>query len=134
MSPPELTRKNSCWLHLLIRPLGDSSLSDILKWLLGVYTMAYNRIHKQWGHVWGGRYFSRPIVTFKEYVEVYRYIDQNPVKAGLVDLPSDWHWSGLAHQLKGRKDIVSSPLWWRGVVSDQPIFLVGIPWLGSDPQ
>jgi len=120
--------------HLLIRPTGNSSLAEILKWTLGVYSMAHHRIYKQWGHLWGSRYFSRPIGSFGEYLEVYRYIDNNPVAAGLVDLASQWPWGGLGHDLARRSDIVTAPLWWRGVVSSRSVFPLGLPGLGSVPQ
>ena len=51
--------------------------------------MRYNRIYQEWVHVWGSRYFSRPISSFGEYLSVYQYIDQNPAKAGLVDDPGE---------------------------------------------
>jgi len=49
-------------VHLVVRPAGASGLGDIMKFLPGVYTMGYNRIHGTWGRFWGGRYFSRPIL------------------------------------------------------------------------
>ena len=95
--------------HLLIRPLNGSTLPEIMKWILGVYTMSYNRIHGTWGHFWGSRYFSRPVTSFVEYNVVFNYIDNNPVKSQLVENKLRWEWSGIHHHQCGRNDIVSPP-------------------------
>lgn len=89
-----------------------------MKWILGVYSMGYNRIYDKRGHVWGGRYFSRAIDSFSEYLFVYRYIDQNPVKAGLVAHAADWEWGGLGHHLRQRRDIVTAPFWWQDLIAE----------------
>ena len=63
-------------IHLIIKPLGNSSLGDCMKWLLGVYTMGYNRVFKTWGRVWGGRCFSRPIHGIGDMASTIAYIDR----------------------------------------------------------
>jgi putative transposase len=95
-------------IHLMIRPEGKSSLSLIMKWIMGVYAMKHNRLYAHWGHVWGDRYFSRPVVSLREYVAVYQYIDNNPTSAGLADDRLVWPWSGAAHQSLGRTDVLGS--------------------------
>jgi putative transposase len=76
-------------VHLLMQQDEDPGLSEAMKWILGVYTMNYNRVFKTWGHVWGGRYFSRPVNGFGDLVTALRYVDQNPVKACLVGCPRE---------------------------------------------
>ncbi len=93
--------------HLLLTPTDGDSLSTIMKWILGVYTMAYNRVFNTWGKLWGDRYFSRPITSFVELLHVYQYIDNNPIRAMLVENPEDWPWSGLHHHRTGRLDVSS---------------------------
>jgi len=84
--------------HLIIRPTNKSSLSRIMQWVMGVFAMTYNRIHCLKGHLWQGRFFSRVIGTLRELLQVFDYIDENPVKAGQVSYPRDWHYGGLAHR------------------------------------
>lgn len=59
----------------------------------GTYTQAFNRAHKSVGHVYQGRY-KAILVQKEEYLlTLIRYIERNPVKAGLAELPEDWGWS-----------------------------------------
>lgn len=98
--------------HLMIRPEKGSSLSAIMQWIMGVFAMAWNRIHGMWGHVWGGRFFSRIITDLREYMQVFRYIDENPVKAGQVDHPEEWRFGGIWQRRFGRGDIIDLvPMW-----------------------
>ena len=97
--------------HLLLWPPPASGLPLLMKWILGVYTMKYNRIYGTCGHVWGERYFSRPIADSSEYRIISAYIDVNPVKACLVADPAEWEWSGFYHHLVGRRDIAEAPPW-----------------------
>lgn len=93
--------------HLLIRPLGGESLPRIMHWIMGVFAMAYNRIHSLKGHFWQDRYFSRVITSLRALLEVFEYIDENPVKAALCDNAWDWEYGGLHHHRSSRGDIVS---------------------------
>jgi putative transposase len=99
-------------IHLIIQPLNDSALSGCMKWLLGVYTMRYNRLFKTWGSIWGSRYFSRPIIGLGDLAHTVEYIDRNPVRACLVDRPEDWPWGGLYFHRARRTDIIGSPPTW----------------------
>ena len=117
-----LRRKHECVLadfvvmenhiHLIIQPRGASSLGDCMKWLLGVYTMGYNRVFKTWGRVWGGRYFSRPINGIGDMASTLAYVDRNPVRAFLVESPEDWEWGGLHCHRVGQDDIAGAPSPW----------------------
>jgi REP element-mobilizing transposase RayT len=96
-------------IHLVIRPLNDSPLSECMKWLLGVYSMNYNRVFKTWGSVWGGRYFSRPINGLVDLSYTIANIDHNPVRASLVDSPEAWPWGGLYFHRACRSDVIGPP-------------------------
>jgi putative transposase len=99
-------------IHLLLQPRGDSSLPAIMKWLLGVYTMNYNRVFKTWGHVWGGRYYSRHINGLIVLANTIVYVDRNPVRAFLADRAEDWEWGGLYIHRGGRREIMGEPPAW----------------------
>ena len=112
----EFRIENFCILgnhfHFIIQPLGGANLSEIMKWILGVFAMKYNRAFKSWGHFWGDRFFSRPIVSFWEYLHVFIYIDRNPLKASLVESADAWKYSGLWHLQKGICSIITKiPPW-----------------------
>jgi putative transposase len=98
--------------HMIVQPLNGASLSAIMQWIMSVFAMAWNRIHHQTGHVWGGRFFSRLIASLQELMQVFRYIDANPVKACQVERADDWRHSGIWHFRRGLRDIVDAlPEW-----------------------
>lgn len=87
--------------HFLIRTEPGTSLSEVMKWILGVFAMAWNRRHQNWGHFWGDRFHSRLISCMAEFWRVFRYIDENPVRAAFVQAVEDWVWGrfGIARPL-----------------------------------
>mgnify|MGYP000981636359 CR=1 FL=1 len=102
--------------HLLIRPGPRESLSRIMQWIMSVFAMAYNRAHGLSGHVWGERFFSKIIGGFRDFLETFRYIDQNPVNAGLVANVWEWKhgglwWDRLGYPLDGAPRSPLSLLW-----------------------
>jgi putative transposase len=92
--------------HFIIRPRNGACLSKIMQWILSVFAMAYNKLHHICGHVWGERFYSKIIKDFKEYVATFSYIDENPVRSGLVTVRTDWKFGGLNYRRLGRKEII----------------------------
>jgi len=90
--------------HLMIRPGPNESLSRIMQWIMSVYAMAWNRRHRLTGHLWGDRFFSRIIEGLKTFLEVFKYLDDNPVSAGQVSNPREWRFGGLWRQRTGFPD------------------------------
>ena len=93
-------------IHLLIRPTEKTSLSKIMHWIKTKSAKRWNCIHGSSDHMWGNRFFSRAIKDYREYENVMNYIDQNPVKAGLVTNPFDWKASSAFHKYHGLTDLV----------------------------
>jgi putative transposase len=87
--------------HLMIRPGPHESLSRIMQWIMSVYAMAWNRRRGVSGHVWGERFFSRVVEGIKAFLEVFKYLDDNPVKACQVANPRDWRYGGLWRHRSG---------------------------------
>lgn len=98
--------------HFLIQPGQGESLSAIMQWILSVFAMAYNRIHGLTGHVWGCRFFSRIVINLRALLEVFEYIDTNPIRAGQVEDRRQWRWGGLWHDQSGCREIVEMPAAW----------------------
>ncbi len=88
--------------HLLLEtPQGN--LSQIIQYINGSYSSYFNTRHKRAGHLFQGR-FKAILVQKDVYAqELSRYIDLNPVRAGLVTLPFDYRWSSC-HFYVGRND------------------------------
>jgi putative transposase len=99
-------------VHFIIRPGLGESLSSIMQWILGVFAMRFNRLHRLTGHVWGDRFFSRIIESMREYLETFAYIDANPLVAGLVARAEDWLYSRFHLHLIGFEDILARPASW----------------------
>jgi putative transposase len=98
--------------HFIIRPESGESLSSIMQWILSVFAMAYNRLYHLTGHVWGCRFFSRILSTRGMFIETFRYINENPVRAGQVTDPRYWRYGGLWHNREGCQEILDElPEW-----------------------
>jgi putative transposase len=93
-------------IHLLIIPGEKESLSRIMHWIKTHSAKQWNRIHGSTDHMWGERYFARVIRDPREYFQVMEYIDQNPVKAGLVQDIGEWEACGAYHIRHGLSELV----------------------------
>lgn len=75
--------------HLLIETESEN-LSTCMKHINGNYAIYANKKQKRSGHFWQGRYYSRYISSDEYYYTLIRYIEQNPVEAGLVKNIKDY--------------------------------------------
>ena len=107
--------------HLIMHVPNGSSLSEIMKWILGVFAMKWNRIHENWGHFWGERFFSRIIQDLADYAASFSYVDHSAVRASLAASPSEWKYGGFWHHRRS----------WRVVLDPLPEWAVGIVWRRS---
>ena len=93
-------------IHFMIKPLGESSLSRIMQWILSVFAVIYNKAKGYSGHVWKGRFFSKIIDSLAYFVNTFRYICNNPVAFGFVTNACDYKYGGLYHLKKKIYDII----------------------------
>jgi REP element-mobilizing transposase RayT len=77
--------------HLVVEAL-RVNLSDGMQRVNGVYAQRFNGKYRRWGHLFGERFWCRP-VDEEELADTCRYVLANPVRAGLCDRVSDWPWS-----------------------------------------
>ncbi len=86
--------------HLLLRPEAGQSVSRILQSVTVAHTSRFHKRHGSVGHVWQGR-FKSPVVQDDAHVlTVLRYIEANPLRAGMVADLADYPWSSFqAHGL-----------------------------------
>jgi REP element-mobilizing transposase RayT len=78
--------------HLLVRLL-RASLSCGMQELNGEYARRWNRRHRETGHLFRNRFMSSNVMSDTHLVVSARYIDLNPVRAGLVRSADEWDWS-----------------------------------------
>jgi putative transposase len=81
-------------LHLLLTPTFEStSISKMIQVLARNYAAYFNTRYERTGTLWEGR-FKASLVTRDSYLlACHRYIDMNPVRAGIVSRPGDYPWS-----------------------------------------
>ena len=80
-------------VHLLLRE-NEEPLETVIKRIGVSYAYHYNLKYELHGHLFQDRYRSEAIETDAYFLDVLRYICQNPVKAGLVQNPLDYPWLG----------------------------------------
>jgi putative transposase len=99
-------------VHLVIRPAKGDSLSVIMKWILGVFSLRFNRRVGLKGHAWAERFFSRIITGREDYRRVFEYLQGNPALAGVTPSGLEWRYTGFWHFMAGRTDILGKlPRW-----------------------
>src|SRR5277367_3551182 len=82
--------------HLVLWPRRDGDLSDYMMWLTTAHVRRYHQHYHSSGHVWQGRFRAFPIQKDEHLLTVHRYVERNPVRAGLVGRAEDWRWSSAA--------------------------------------
>ncbi|MBI4865975.1 MAG: transposase [Candidatus Wallbacteria bacterium] len=90
-------------VHLVLVPPTESSLSDCMGWVHFNYSRRVNSRQGWTGFLWQGRYFSAPVGEDK-VAAVVRYVERNPVRAGMVPRAEDFVWSSAAARVGGKPD------------------------------
>ncbi|GAB6059433.1 transposase [Desulfonatronum parangueonense] len=73
------------------------SLSEFMRMFKQSFGRYYNKKHRRKGYFWGDRYKSVIVQEGSTLVNLLAYIDQNPVRAGIVNKPENYRWSGLGY-------------------------------------
>ncbi|MBU0464220.1 MAG: transposase [Proteobacteria bacterium] len=90
-------------VHLLLTPAEQCSAGDLMKRLGQRYVQYINRTYKRSGSLWEGRYRSC-IAQQENYLLIcQRYIELNPVRAGMVKQPGEYPWSSYRVNAQGEK-------------------------------
>ena len=82
--------------HLVLWPRADGDLSRYMQWLQTTHVRRYHEHYRTTGHVWQGRFKAFPIEEDEHLLTVLRYVERNPLRAGLVSAVDAWPWSSLA--------------------------------------
>lgn len=82
--------------HLLLRPEPGQVISRILQSLTVAHTWHYHKDRASVGHVWQGRFRSPVVQDDNHSLVVLRYIEANPVRAGIVNDAGQYPWSSCA--------------------------------------
>jgi putative transposase len=81
--------------HLTVWPAADPDLTNWMHWLMTAHVRGYRKQYRGSGHIWQGRFKAFPIQEDLHLLTVLRYVECNPLRAGLVDRSEAWPWSSL---------------------------------------
>jgi putative transposase len=96
-------------VHLLVTASAIDGCAKLMKGVAQLHTQYINRTYQRSGTLWEGR-FRSCLVQAEDYVlACYRYIELNPVRAGLCTHPRDYPWSSHRTNAEGAPDdLISS--------------------------
>ena len=90
--------------HLLLRLEDGRRLSGLMAGLLRSYVHYFNRRHGFVGHLWQGRFKSPAVEAERYLLSCGRYIERNPLEAGMVEEPWAYQWSSCRAYALGEAD------------------------------
>ena len=80
-------------VHLLVTPETSDGISKMMQSIGRHYVRYFNNTYKRTGTLWEGR-FKSCVINAEDYLLIcQRYIELNPVRAGMVDSPDEYTWS-----------------------------------------
>lgn len=101
-------------IHLIIWLNPQSRLSRFMKQLNLSYFNYFKKIYGYSGHLWQGRFGSNLVDTDSYLLQCGKYIELNPVRARIVNLPEEYIFSSYNHYAKGKPD---------SIITDSPAYL-----------
>ena len=80
-------------MHLLLTPAEDTSISRLMQYVGRLYVRRFNFRYSRTGTLFDGRFKSCLVQSERYLLTCLRYIELNPVRAGLVSDPAEYRWS-----------------------------------------
>ena len=96
-------------VHLLLTPDDPDGPSSLMKHLGQRYVQAFNRRHKRTGTLWEGRFKSSIVDSEAYLLRCQRYIEENPLRAGMVKHPGQYPWSSYRSNGEGFPSTLITP-------------------------
>lgn len=96
-------------VHLLATPKLAISMARMMQSIGRVYVQYFNARHGRTGTLWEGRYKAAIVDDERYLVTCMRYVELNPVRAGMVIEPSDYRWSSHRANALGENDDLLEP-------------------------
>ena len=91
-------------VHFLMTPASAGGIGFVMQAVGRKYVRYFNRMNERTGGLWEGRYRATRIDSERYLLTCYRYIELNPVRAGLVTDPSQYRWSSYGANAIGLLD------------------------------
>ncbi|WP_369413459.1 transposase [Alishewanella maricola] len=95
--------------HLLVTPQSGKEVPHFMQCLGRHFAGYYNALNEKTGTVWDGKYFASLVENDYYVLACYRYIELNPVRAGIVRTPDQYHWSSYHSNAGGLNSQIIVP-------------------------
>jgi len=96
-------------VHLLVTPHTPDSCAKLMKNVGQQHVQRINSRRGRTGTLWEGRFYSCPVPTDRYMLACYRYIELNPLRAGMVARPSEYRWSSYGANAAGERSALLTP-------------------------
>ncbi len=97
--------------HLVVRPKTDEALGRWMGWVGVTHVRRYHEHYhsRGGGHLYQGRFKSLPVAEDDYFLALCRYVEANPLRAGLAERAEQWQWSGLWRRAHRQGELRLSP-------------------------
>jgi putative transposase len=96
-------------VHMLMTPASADALPTLMKRMGQKYVQSFNKAHKHTGTRLDGRYRAHMVGIDDRFLTCQRYIELNPVRAGMVRHPGDYSWSSYGSNAWARPSSIVMP-------------------------
>lgn len=101
-------------VHLLVQTKDASNFSLFMKKINLAYFHYYHNKYGWVGHFWQGRFRSQPIGKDDYFIQCGKYIELNPVRAGIAKKPEEYDFSSYNHYVLGRRnDLLTDDIFYK---------------------
>jgi putative transposase len=96
-------------VHLLVTSYVETAIGNMMQSVGRRYVRYVNHAYRRSGTLWEGRYKASLVESETYFLACQRYIELNPVRAGMVAVPADYRWSSYANHAFGQLDACLTP-------------------------
>jgi putative transposase len=96
-------------VHLLVTPADEHGCARLMKHIGQLHTQYVNRNYRRSGTLWEGRFKSCLVQNEDYLLSCYRYIELNPVRAGICGHPREYPWSSYRANAESVDDVHLTP-------------------------
>ena len=109
-------------VHLVVVPYSENALANLFRNAHRTYTLCINKREGWQGHLWQERFHSF-VMDDSHLLAAIRYVEMNPVRAGICGHPDGWRWSSYHAHVAGADDALVSVAPMLERITDWPRYL-----------
>lgn len=96
-------------VHLLVTPRAANDISLLFQGIGRHFVPYINKTYQRRGSLWEGRHKGHILESENYFLICMRYIEMNPVRAGMVEHPAQYRWSSYAANARGIDNAIIQP-------------------------